>query len=99
MLNLDKLKIYKSFRGDIDSFGRSLNKKIKERMNESEFRLIDELVQGMILIKNDLASDVYKKEIEGKIREAFGEDYYDCQETLDEIVNMAIKSAKDSFNK
>ncbi|HWK05692.1 MAG TPA: hypothetical protein VNS58_18760 [Puia sp.] len=90
MLNLEKLNIYKSFRGDIDSFGRSTNKKTREKINENDFRVIDEIVQGMILIKNNLSSDAYKKDIEDKTRESFGENYSDCQKLLDDIVNMTI---------
>ena len=99
MLNLEKLIIYKSFRGDIDSLGRSTNKKTKGKINENDFREIDGIGQGMILIKNNLASDAYKKDIRDKTNECFGENYSDCQKVLDEIVNMTIELVRDSFKK
>jgi len=97
MLTLEKLKIYKSFRGDIDSFGRSLNRKTKEKITESEFNLIDELVQEAIVIRNNLASDLFRTSFETKVSQSFGGNYNACEELFNDIIDMQVKKIKDIF--
>lgn len=67
MINIEKIKIYKRFRGDIDSFIRTQNKKLEAVINEDDFRSIEELVQDYTIIKNNLASSEYKEKFNKKI--------------------------------
>lgn len=59
MLTLEKIRIFKEFRGDIDSFGRSGRAAANGDMDDNDFYLIDSLVHDYFLIYSNLASQEY----------------------------------------
>jgi hypothetical protein len=56
MITKQKLKIYKSWKGDIDMFIRAGRVKEKLLFNETEWHLIDILLQDATVINRNLGS-------------------------------------------
>ena len=56
MITLPKLKIFESFKGDIDMFGRS-GQKYQRQITDDEWYLIDRLIQDAIVINRQLGSE------------------------------------------
>lgn len=60
MLTKEKLNIYRKYSGDIDSWARFGKKNELELINDDEWKLIDDLVQSLELIKNKATSEKFK---------------------------------------
>ena len=69
MLTIEKVKIYKSFNGDIDGWARIGTDEELNLMEDEDWRLIDEIIQDIKIIKNGYASDVFKEKFETKLIE------------------------------
>jgi len=54
MITLEKIKIYKRYSGNIDSWAKSGSKKEKLFMNIDDWYAIDGLIQDFYLMKNGL---------------------------------------------
>ncbi|WP_149304152.1 hypothetical protein [Pareuzebyella sediminis] len=78
----DKLKIYKKYSGNIDSWARSGKRKEHELMSDDDWHLIGELIQELELIEKGLVSEDYKDRILSKFNAA-------CP---DEATKQALKS-------
>lgn len=59
MLTHDKIKTYKKYDGNVDSWVRSGSKKEKLVMNDSDSYIIDGLIQYVYLVKKGLASSSF----------------------------------------
>ena len=57
MITLRKLKIFASFKGDVDMFGRAGRTKEKEIMDDGDWHLIDLLIQDATVIDRQLDSE------------------------------------------
>jgi hypothetical protein len=73
MLTLEKIRIFKEFRGDIDSFGRSGREVANGDMDDNDFYLIDSLVHDYFLIYSNLASQEYGADFMKKLGELCGQ--------------------------
>lgn len=68
MLTIEKLNIYKKYSGDIDLWARLGKKNEILLMNDDDWKLIDDLVQSLELIKKNVASENFKKETFDRIQ-------------------------------
>ena len=60
MITLDKLKIYKRYDGDIDTWVRSGKPEEKNIMDTNDWYLIDSIIQDLIIEKRGNASMGFK---------------------------------------
>ncbi len=68
MINIEKIKIYNSYRGDVDGFGRASNRD-KRIIDSSEFSFIESIIQDIKLIEKGLASENYISLVNKKLLE------------------------------
>ena len=64
-----KIKIYKKYKGDIDSWVRSGSKNEKLAINDNEWYLIDNFLQEIHLVKNELASKEFENKLNNRLNE------------------------------
>lgn len=83
MITQEKLKIYKKYDGNIDSWARSGRKKEKTIMEDKDWGMIDGLIQDLKLADRGLAAEVYINDIYKRINENC-----DSAETVEEIKAM-----------
>ena len=69
MLTTKKILIYKDFEGDIDGWARLGTSVQKAEMMDKDWFLIDEFVRDIRLVKKGLASEVFMKFIDERLRE------------------------------
>ncbi len=69
MITQDKIKIYKRYNGDIDSWARNGSKKEKLVMNHDDWYIIDGLIQDFSLVKNGLTSLTFNDNLHNKLKE------------------------------
>lgn len=86
MITQEKLKIYKKFNGDIDSWARSGRKKEKAIMEDKDWGMIDGFIQDLKLIDKGLAAEVY---IDGVYKRM--NDHCDSTVTIEEITFLMDK--------
>jgi len=86
MITLKHLKIYKKYGGDGDAFVRSCTKKEKYLMTFDDWKLIEEFIQGLIIIRNNSASSTFSNNLYNKI-----EQNCDSQETINDLKDLLIK--------
>lgn len=77
MVTQDKIKIYKRYNGDIDSWARSGSKKEKLIMNDNDWYIIEGLIQNLSLVKKGMASLIFSNDLNNKIKESC-----DSEETI-----------------
>ena len=87
MLTKDKINVYKRYRGDIDRWGRTGSEEELRIMSDSDWLLIDSLLQDIYLINNNLSSDSYTYNVEAKLNESC-----DCDETVKLIYTLDKKN-------
>lgn len=68
MLTERKLEIYIKYSGDIDAFTIGGTKKEKSIMNDSDWILIDDLIQDIELIEKNLISEEMKIRVKEKMK-------------------------------
>lgn len=56
MITRDKLRIYEKFGGDIDGFARGSKTKERESIEDQDWRIIDEILQSLVIVQSGLAS-------------------------------------------
>ncbi|MBN8785640.1 MAG: hypothetical protein J0I84_00965 [Terrimonas sp.] len=83
MITQEKLKIYKKYDGNIDSWARSGRKKEKTIMEDKDWGMIDGLIQDLKLADRGLAAEVYINDIYKRMNENC-----DSAETVEEIKAM-----------
>lgn len=69
MITEDKVKIYKRYNGDIDSWARSGSKKEKSIIIDEDWYVIDGLIQDLSLVKKGLASSGFSETLNVKLFE------------------------------
>jgi hypothetical protein len=67
MITLSKIRIYESFKGDIDAWTCASRDKNDESMNGDDFYEISQLLQKIHLLKNSLVSNAFADEITREI--------------------------------
>lgn len=82
MLTKEKLNIYKKYSGDIDLWARLRKKSEIKLINDDDWKLIDDLVQSLELIKKNVVSENFKFETFERIEAV-------CE---DETTQNALKS-------
>ena len=68
MITIDKLKIYKSYDGDIDGWARRMNRN-DERISSEDWYLIDSLIQDLLIVQKGLASKQFAENVDRKLLE------------------------------
>lgn len=69
MITQDKIKIYKRYKGDIDSWARSGSKKEKSIMEDNDWYIIDDLIQDLYLVRKGLTSLAFSDDLNNKLVE------------------------------
>ncbi|GAB4038917.1 hypothetical protein [Spirosoma jeollabukense] len=69
MLTLKKIEIYQYYNGDIDAWARSGSKKDKATMANSDWIIIDSLLQDLLLMESGLTSEQFKAVFEERLRQ------------------------------
>lgn len=85
MITRDKIKIYKRYSGDIDSWARSGSKKEKLVMNDDDWYLIDGFIQDLSLVEKGLTSQTFEDDLNNRLKENC-----DAKETI-----QALKTISD----
>jgi len=67
MITEEKIKIYTRYKGDIDGWARTSRKKEQNVMEDSDWYLIEALIQDIQLVKKGLASSVYSNNVNEKL--------------------------------
>jgi len=68
MITEEKIKIFRRYRGDIDSWARSGSKVELSMMNDDDWFMVNELVQDLILVKKGLTSIEFSQNLETRLR-------------------------------
>lgn len=71
MITEQKIKIYQKYGGDIDGFSRGGRKKEKLLFENSEWSLIDSILQDLEMIKEGLCSIDFKERCEKLVHDNF----------------------------
>lgn len=69
MITQDKIKIFKKYNGDIDSWSRSGSKKEKLIMSDNDWYVIDGLIQDFSLVKKGLTALSFSDDLDYKLKE------------------------------
>lgn len=67
MLTLKKIKIFRSYKGDVDLWAKVGSRKEKALIEEEDWYLIESLIQDIKLVKKELASTQFSDALEIKI--------------------------------
>lgn len=70
MITKDKSKIFDRYDGDIDSWARSESKKDKLNMTDSDWHIIDSLIQDLCLVRQKLSSPGFNNALDNKLKES-----------------------------
>ncbi len=86
MITTKKLKIYKKYSGNIESWDRFGKKVDKNFLKYKEWELIDELIQNIKLIEKGFASESFKSRTLNRLREVC-----DSERTQQELKSLIDK--------
>lgn len=67
MLTLEKIKLYKSYDGDIDGWSRTATKNEMTGMTSKDWYLIERFIQDLKLINGKLAAESFQKNFKSKL--------------------------------
>lgn len=70
MITKEKIKIFKLYKGEIDSFGHG-KKKDRERLSDVEFLFLVRHMQDLQIVERGLASKEFELKLEESIKENF----------------------------
>ncbi len=84
MITEGKIKVYKRYNGDIDSWVRSGTKKEKLNMTDEDWYLIGDFIQDLVLVKKGLASLDFNKTLKAKLQEKC-----DNNQTVEQLQKLA----------
>ncbi|PYS86016.1 MAG: hypothetical protein DMF62_17345 [Acidobacteria bacterium] len=68
MVTLKKLKVFERYKGDIDMWSR-LNINVDTGIDDDEWRLVDTLIQDVIVIDRKLGSEERTKQASERLRQ------------------------------
>lgn len=80
MLTVEKLAVYDKFGGDIDGWARAASAEDRAALSDADWQLIDELLLGLAVAADGLASAAFSREIERRAAAA----------TADEAAHAAL---------
>lgn len=86
MITLEKLKIYKKYSGNIESWDRFGKDRDRSFLKYEEWELIDELIQNLELIENRLVSDSFKSQTLDKLKKVC-----DSEKTQNDLKSLIKK--------
>lgn len=86
MITIEKLKEYEKYHGYYDGFYMQKVKKGTNITSDDEWHLIENLIQDIRLIKKELASKEFAKNLETKLQENC-----DNEETIKWIIDLTEK--------
>lgn len=86
MITEDKIKIFKRYDGDIDSWARSGSKREKFIMTDNDWYIIDALIQDLLLVKKGLTSLEFTNTLNSKLKENC-----DSEKTINQLQKLADK--------
>jgi len=81
MIDVHKLKIYKKYDGDIDMW--AMQKGEQNKMSDSDWGLIDNFLQDLVIIKSGHASTDFAAKFHERLKENF-----DSQDTIDFLISL-----------
>lgn len=84
MITIEKLLIFKEFKGDVDSWSRQSSINSEYYFESKDWTLIDNLIQDVIIVNNGLASKVFTDKLENDLLKNC-----DCNETMILLKNLA----------
>lgn len=84
MINRDKIKIYRKYNADIDLWARIGTRKDKSIMVDSDWYIIDSLLQDLSLVKRGLTSLQFNKTLKSKLIESC-----DGEDTINQLQKLA----------
>lgn len=84
MITKDKIKVYKRYNGDIDSWARSGSKKEKSIVTDEDWYVIDGLIQDLSLVRKGLASSDFTENLNVKLKEMC-----DSESTVNQLKKLA----------
>ena len=84
MITLEKLNIYKKYKGDVDHYSRVNRNKHELIMESGDFSKIDSLLQDIEITGNGLTSESYLRNLDEKLTEIC-----DSIATINELKRMA----------
>ncbi len=82
MITQNQVKIYNSFRGDMDGLLRVSQREQNGIINTADGPLIASLIQDIHLVKNGLASTIFARELRERLWQNC-----DSEETINELNN------------
>ena len=86
MITIDKLKIYKKYLGNIDSWALSGKEKEFSLMNDDDWGLIYDLLQSLEIVENGVASDMFRTQTLSRLKESC-----DTEDTQQELIYLIGK--------
>lgn len=84
MITIEKLNLFRKYKGDGDAFIRVGTKNEKSVMDYSDWRSIDDFIQEIGLIKKKLASEKFEESVTTKLKV-----YCENQSVIDELWRIA----------
>jgi len=63
MISLENLNIYKKYNGDIDGWARSADRNELELIDDSEWLLIDQLIQQIQMVNSGVTSESFENQL------------------------------------
>lgn len=84
MITLEKLKIYKKYSGNIESWDRFGKKEDKRFLEYEEWELIDELIQNLEMIEKELVSESFRLQTLNKLIE-----FCDSKKTQQVLISIS----------
>ena len=83
MLTINKLKIYSSYKGDIDGYARMMINKVPE-ISDKEWSLIDNFLQDLLLANRGKASESFRNKLFQKLKENC-----ETQEVINKLIQLS----------
>jgi hypothetical protein len=90
MITVEKIKIFLKYRGDLDAWARLSKKREAQIMTDSDWKLIDDCIQGIYLVKSGKASTDFEVKHKRKIEANISDD--DALKMINQLAREEINS-------
>ncbi|KAA9034563.1 hypothetical protein FW778_22260 [Ginsengibacter hankyongi] len=84
MINGEKIKIYKNYNGDIDGWAKTSKKNERAIMDDSDWYLVESLIQDIKIVKKGLGSSDYSNDVYERLNKNC-----DSAETVEKLKALA----------
>jgi len=74
MITINKIRIYNRFNGDVEGWARVGTIEEKSIMNDNDWFLIEQFIQGIEVVNKGLASDTFKELLIERLKESCDSD-------------------------